>query len=369
MVSVAVSSCPTHRLAKVSTIISDMDGTWIGTEHKPTEGGVAAIKEAEDEGLLFCFATGRCPLSALEMSCMPSLAKRPGIYSNGAVVLGEGGALLYSLDIAPAVVERVVKLVLDHQDSRDEDRSAVLLNDCDTFYIAGSDKSRPPSTYALHLHEVYGDPKPIAAYPETTIPRVQLIHIVGKEEDIDHLHPLVAKEVEFDNASVSRNLPTDLVVTCQDAHKGFAIKKLMESLKLAGDCCCIGDSGNDVTMLRAADIGVAMKNARPETIAAAEFITANTNAEGELPGVLEVVRLVCESRQAEKSGDNKTVLENEDDAAKCLVCKVNAACYAPAECETCKNIYCKRCAMKFATGGRCKMCGNMFASMRRTSKI
>ena len=41
---------------------------------------------------------------------------------------------------------------------------------------------------------------------------------------------------------------------------------------------CIGDSGNDVTMLHSAgDVSVAMANARQETLDAAEFCTVHTN--------------------------------------------------------------------------------------------
>ena len=49
----------------------------------------------------------------------------------------------------------------------------------------------------------------------------------------------------------------------------------------------------------------------------------------------------------------------------CMVCKKSPATYGPAECDGCGCVYCKRCAMKFATGGRCKKCGKLFASMKR----
>ena len=49
----------------------------------------------------------------------------------------------------------------------------------------------------------------------------------------------------------------------------------------------------------------------------------------------------------------------------CMACKKSPATYGPAECDDCGCVYCKRCAMKFATGGRCKKCGKLFASMKR----
>ena len=61
---------------------------------------------------------------------------------------------------------------------------------------------------------------------------------------------------------------------------------------------CIGDSGNDCTMLRSCNgIGVAMANAREETLDAGEFCTQATNGE-DVCGVLEVIQLVCEAKRA-----------------------------------------------------------------------
>ncbi len=57
---------------------------------------------------------------------------------------------------------------------------------------------------------------------------------------------------------------------------------------------------------------------------------------------------------------------NDEARDICLNCKRNEATYAPAECDECINIYCKKCAMKMATGGKCKNCKSLFASMKRT---
>ena len=67
--------------------------------------------------------------------------------------------------------------------------------------------------------------------------------------------------------------------------------------------------------------------------------------------------------------NNSNMKEEEiENGAACLVCKKNAATYEPVSCDqSCTNVYCKRCAMKFATGGRCKKCGKLFAGLRRSS--
>ena len=104
-----IDACPPSRLGCLELFFSDMDGTWLGSEHAPTPGGIEAIKELEAAGLMFAFATGRCVASAEEASGL-SLRGRPGVYSNGAVVLGAGGKELYSLDLPAGVIEQSVRL-------------------------------------------------------------------------------------------------------------------------------------------------------------------------------------------------------------------------------------------------------------------
>ena len=47
----------------------------------------------------------------------------------------------------------------------------------------------------------------------------------------------------------------------------------------------------------------------------------------------------------------------------CIICKNGEALYQPVACD-CAFTYCKKCAMKCATGGKCKKCNAFFGSMR-----
>jgi hypothetical protein len=45
----------------------------------------------------------------------------------------------------------------------------------------------------------------------------------------------------------------------------------------------------------------------------------------------------------------------------CIVCSSEAIAFANYPCQCCR--YCKKCAMKLATGGKCRMCNEIFTSM------
>jgi len=143
MLARPLGHCSKERLRAVSMILSDMDGTWLNPSHRSSPGGEEAIAAARASGLTFCFATGRCPLSA-QLASKQDLSKQPGIYSNGAVVMGAEGAELYTLDLPMDTVN-------DLMDLGDASGVAVLTTDVNDFYITEAHLLRP---YALHLHEV-----------------------------------------------------------------------------------------------------------------------------------------------------------------------------------------------------------------------
>jgi Cof subfamily protein (haloacid dehalogenase superfamily) len=75
--------------------------------------------------------------------------------------------------------------------------------------------------------------------------------------------------------------PTGMEITAKGVDKGEALLFLAGSLGIARhEVMALGDSGNDLTMLRAAAFPVAMGNAVPEVKAMAQFTTASNEEHG-----------------------------------------------------------------------------------------
>lgn len=75
--------------------------------------------------------------------------------------------------------------------------------------------------------------------------------------------------------------PTGIEITAKDVDKGEALLFLADSLGIAqSSVMALGDSGNDLAMLRAAAFPVAMGNAAPEVKAMARFTTATNEDHG-----------------------------------------------------------------------------------------
>ncbi|TPX56660.1 hypothetical protein PhCBS80983_g04379 [Powellomyces hirtus] len=52
-----------------------------------------------------------------------------------------------------------------------------------------------------------------------------------------------------------------------------------------------------------------------------------------------------------------------DSASTCRICNKEPTSYAPTSCG--HATLCRACAMKQATGGKCRECGEMFMEVRR----
>jgi len=51
------------------------------------------------------------------------------------------------------------------------------------------------------------------------------------------------------------------------------------------------------------------------------------------------------------------------DPSLCFKCKLKPMEYETDPCH--HHSFCEKCAMQMATGGRCRVCGNLFSQLRR----
>jgi Cof subfamily protein (haloacid dehalogenase superfamily) len=85
-----------------------------------------------------------------------------------------------------------------------------------------------------------------------------------------------------------RSHPHFLEIMAPDIDKGTALRRLADHFELPMEqVMAIGDGGNDIEMLQAAGVGVAVANAEGRVKAVADVITERTNNEG---AVAEVFR-------------------------------------------------------------------------------
>ncbi|MBR2839524.1 MAG: HAD family phosphatase [Kiritimatiellae bacterium] len=93
--------------------------------------------------------------------------------------------------------------------------------------------------------------------------------------------------VRFPSIRVTASTWNDLELNSDAANKGNALRRFAESLGLTlENCMAFGDGLNDLSMIEAAGVGVAMANAVPEVKAAAGRVTLSNDDDG-VAAVLE----------------------------------------------------------------------------------
>ena len=90
----------------------------------------------------------------------------------------------------------------------------------------------------------------------------------------------------FPGILATSSSPQNIELNQMNANKGQALLDLADRLGVPHEkTIAFGDGLNDITMIRAAGIGIAMENAEPAVKAAADWITASCDEDGVAAGV------------------------------------------------------------------------------------
>ena len=263
---------------KPKLILTDLDGTLLRDDKSLSPANRAALVRAAAQGAEVVVATGRffggIPRELLELPFL-----RYFILMNGAKVYDRReDRVLYRSEIPLAQAERVMDLLEPL--------------DC-TVDCYQNDVGWMERRYFDHLDYYVTDPVSRAMVRSHRRPVDDLRAQVRAGGDtvqkmqayFPHLElrpqvmALLRREVPGVVQSVS--LPTNLELNAAGATKGAALAALCRALGVDPlDTAAFGDGTNDVSMLAAAGVGVAMANGAPETRQAADLVTASNQEDG-----------------------------------------------------------------------------------------
>lgn len=251
-------------------LFTDLDDTLLSTDKTISEGNLKAIKAMTDSGHGFVLCTGRPLFSAMV------LAKQYGFIGKGFYIASYNGGLIVdtqtnkelyhegvSFDLVKKLFTEAPKRGLNVQTYQDD---YVLVEEDSEYIIWYSERIRMP-------YRVVDDVlKELKSEPLKCIVAHRTDH-----EALVRFQKEMAKELD----PVSENLfsnPVLLEYGSLKATKGIAIEVLCKLLGVdIQDSIACGDEENDIAMIKTAGIGVAVKNAVPSVIKAADFITENDN--------------------------------------------------------------------------------------------
>lgn len=267
-------------MTKVELLAIDIDGTLVAEGDRITAGTCAAVRRAAAAGLKVVLATGRRYRTA-RAATAPLQLPLPTVCLGGALTKSESGETLRCERFAPTAVAALLQLARNHGLPLLLQRDAHALGGPD--FIADARVPWNPETRAyMHANGQVGR---VATAPETDAEDVLMIGCFAARERLAGLQAAIAKAHGDAYATVlveSKKSPGwYLETTLGHVNKWHALRELAADVGVAANAvCAVGDSLNDLPMIRGAGFGVAMGNAEPAVQAAADWVTGSNREDG-----------------------------------------------------------------------------------------
>ncbi len=252
----------------IKLVATDLDDTLLRRDLTISERTVQTVQEAVKRGVVVTVATGRMYCSAL-LHARRLGVNVPLITYNGALIRTvESGETLYKQTLEEATAAKVLAVSREKgwfvQSYREDVLHVPVMNDWVARYAART----------VVEPVVDGD----AFYENPGRPHKLLL--IASPEEI----PAMQAEVRrlFGNElHVTSSKPQFLELVHPQASKGVALAFLADYYGIRQDeVMAIGDSNNDMEMIRYAGLGVAVANAVEEVRLAAQAVTASHQEDG-----------------------------------------------------------------------------------------
>ena len=248
-------------------LCTDLDGTLLRSDTTISKENTDAIEYFKSEGGLFTFITGRVPSTARGLY----KAVRPnapiGCFNGGGIYDFETESYVWTKPLPPSAIE-----LLHYVDERMEG-IGIQINTFDKVYFCRENITM--QSFRLFT----GVPFLTVSPDEVREPIAKIIFGAPTEE-----HPLAEN---FDFIRSERAL---YEILPKGISKGSALLQLCRQLGIdPARTIAVGDYENDVSMIRAAGLGVAVANACEEAKRAADLITVS-NDENAIAALIGAVR-------------------------------------------------------------------------------
>lgn len=251
----------------IKLIAIDIDGTLIDKDHGVSDENIKAIRYAEEKGVLVTLCTGRMFSSVYDIALLLKL-NAPVIFMNGALIKNPvTGEVFKNLTIGEDKIPEILRVL---------EKYRVLPNfytEYDLFIGKNADRYRKffmsSALDERYTMKEFTGKEMNDLVMENRKKINKFILFPGRE----NFKEIKEELQEIEGLEVVSSSSSNIEITEKGATKGNAVKELAEKMNIEDDeVMVIGDSENDLSMIRAFKNSVAMGNAPEHIKEAASYV-------------------------------------------------------------------------------------------------
>ncbi|WP_461811922.1 Cof-type HAD-IIB family hydrolase [Faecalimonas sp.] len=264
-------------MKKIKLIGLDCDGTLLNDNKELTEYSREVLQRAIAKGIHIVIATGR-PLTGIPKEVLSIEGIRYALTSNGARIVD----IMENKVISECTMAAKTARKLLH-----------IFSAYDTYKEIFIDGQGYASKEDLERIDEYVDTESMARYVRECREEVENLEELLKEDGIrvDKVHVMFCNQSErmkalaevrkVEGITTTFAISNNIEVNMLDVDKGQGLLRLGRLLGIKREeIMACGDGMNDLEMLKAAGLGVAMENAMDEVKQAADYITDTNENNG-----------------------------------------------------------------------------------------
>lgn len=255
----------------------DIDGTLLNSQSQLTPATVTALQRAADQGIHVAFSTGRFVTEMADLAKRLPMMRYAVTCTGAEVVDLRTGETLARRAFSNAEHRRLYHLI------RNLDSMIQIFSEVDhrihnsAWELARCERycSRGLADIMRNCHVAEADLDGFVAHYTGQANKIHIFYPnrAEKQKAID----ILSREPVF----LSESTALDLEAMPLGVDKGTGLLTLAQHLGLdRSQVAAVGDGGNDVAMLQAAALGVAMGNASAEAKAAADLVIDTNDHDG-----------------------------------------------------------------------------------------
>lgn len=266
------------KLMKQKLLVTDLDGTLIPVANKISAANIEAARKACEKGITVAIATGRMYRASLPVADALGI-DTPIIAYNGAMIARRDGTVLYDCCLPSDTAAEVIALC------RDRGWHLQLYARDELYYAAANEfTERYERNQSLQGHAVGWEG--LQARTENV---TKLLCISAEPAEAQQKQEIL-RAAFGDKLNCMVSHPRYVEMVDLSVGKGLAVKRLAEKLGIDREnVFAIGDSVNDISMLQAAGVSIAMGNAAPEIRAMCTHVTSPCDEDGFAHAILNYV--------------------------------------------------------------------------------